>query len=181
MINLTMVRHTSVDVPPMTCYGQTDVPLKASFEEEAAEVKRRLEGRRFDGVYVSPLSRCVKLAEYCGYGDAIRDKRLLELDFGEWEMKGYDDIHDPRLQEWYEDYINVRATGGESFADQRARLLSFLDEKAAEYADGSHLLIFAHGGILLQAMIINGIVEEKSSFTAVPPYGGIIEVRYPAD
>ena len=32
---IVWVRHTTPDVIPGTCYGQTDVPLKASFEEEA--------------------------------------------------------------------------------------------------------------------------------------------------
>lgn len=35
-----LVRHTSVDVAPGTCYGQTDVPLRASFQEEAEACKR---------------------------------------------------------------------------------------------------------------------------------------------
>ena len=35
---------------------------------------------------------------------------------------------DPRLQEWYADYLNVAATGGESFAMQYRRVSDFLDE-----------------------------------------------------
>ena len=35
-----LVRHTSVDVAPGTCYGQTDVPLRASFQEEAEACKK---------------------------------------------------------------------------------------------------------------------------------------------
>ena len=42
-----IVRHTSVDVPFGTCYGQTDVPLKSSFEEEARAVKSEIDGVRF--------------------------------------------------------------------------------------------------------------------------------------
>ena len=32
-----LIRHTSVDVPQGVCYGQTDVPLNPTFEEEAAQ------------------------------------------------------------------------------------------------------------------------------------------------
>ena len=32
-----LIRHTSVDVPQGVCYGQTDVPLNPTFEEEAAK------------------------------------------------------------------------------------------------------------------------------------------------
>lgn len=35
-MEVILIRHTSVDVPPGMCYGQTDVPLKPTFETEAA-------------------------------------------------------------------------------------------------------------------------------------------------
>ena len=54
----------------------------------------------------------MKLAEFCGYPDAIRDNRLKEINFGAWEMQSYDDITDPKLQEWFDDYINVRPPEG---------------------------------------------------------------------
>ena len=37
-----LIRHTSVDVPQGVCYGQTDVPLKPTFEEEAAQTSAQL-------------------------------------------------------------------------------------------------------------------------------------------
>ena len=50
-----LVRHTSVDVAPGTCYGQTDVPLRASFQEEAEVCKKALQdtGMRFSRIYQS--------------------------------------------------------------------------------------------------------------------------------
>lgn len=174
-MKITFVRHTSVDVPPMTCYGQTDVPLKDSFPQEADAVRKQLEGRVFEAVFTSPLTRCVRLAEYCGYPDAMRDDRLKELDFGEWEMKRYDEIDDPRLREWYDDYINVRATGGESFADQGRRLAEFLE--SLRERGGENVLVFAHGGILMQAMLLSGDVAAEELFSHQPPYGGIIEME----
>ena len=169
------IRHTSVDVPKGVCYGQTDVALRKTFPEEAADVKARLEGVNFDKVFTSPLSRCRKLAAFCGYDDAEPDKRLLEMNFGEWEMQEYDKITDPHIQVWYQDYYNVRATGGESFADQRDRLLSFINDlKMQPYKT---VAVFAHGGILLQMMLIKGIVTLDNAFASQPPYGGIITVE----
>ena len=91
-MRLTLIRHTSVDVAPGTCYGQTDVPVRSTFAEEAELTRQTLCGKTFDKVYMSPLSRCVKLAAYCGYGDAERDARLMELNFGEWEMRKFNEI-----------------------------------------------------------------------------------------
>lgn len=80
-----LIRHTSVDVPQGVCYGQTDVPLNPTFEEEAAQTSARLKGLQFDKVYMSPLTRCVRLATFCGYPDGERDDRIKEINFGDWE------------------------------------------------------------------------------------------------
>ena len=125
-MEVIFIRHTSVDVPPGVCYGQTDVPLKPTFEAEAAVTAENLKAYLpFDHVYTSPLTRCVRLATYCGYPDAERDKRIMEINFGDWEMKPFEQNEDPRLQEWYADYMNVAATGGESFAMQYRRCLLY--------------------------------------------------------
>ncbi|MCM1138140.1 MAG: alpha-ribazole phosphatase [Duncaniella sp.] len=175
-MRITFIRHTSVDVPPGTCYGQTDVPLKPTFREEASAVKGQLKGKEFDAVFTSPLSRCTRLADACGYTNAIRDYRLKELNFGEWEMKTYDEIDDPRLQEWFEDYFNVAPTGGESFKDQRDRLQEFIKEVKGSGYDS--VAVFAHGGILLQAMLMAGVITPEETFKRQPPYGGVIELEF---
>lgn len=174
-MEVIFIRHTSVDVAPGVCYGQTDVPLKPTFEEEAAVTAENLKVYiPFDYVYTSPLTRCVRLAAYCGYPDAGRDKRLMEINFGSWEMKSFELNDDPRLQEWYADYLNVAATGGESFAMQYERVSRFLDElKKKPY---HRVAIFAHGGVLICAQIYAGILKPEEAFSALTPYGGIIRI-----
>lgn len=173
-MEITLIRHTSVDVPKGVCYGQTDVPLKESFLQEAAQTAEQLKEDTFDAVFVSPLSRCTRLAEYCGYPDAVRDERIKELDFGEWEMQKFDEIHDPRLQEWYSDYFNVAATGGESFMMQLRRVSEFLDEvRSKKY---QRVAVFAHGGVLLCAQIYAGTIKKEEAFGALTPYGGVIRL-----
>ena len=174
-MNIYLIRHTSVDVPKGLCYGQSDVPLRPTFEAEAAVTKAKIESIHFDMAYTSPLSRCTRLAQYCGFGDAIRDPRILELNFGDWEMQKFDEISDPRLKEWYTDYMNVPATNGESFAIQYQRVASFLDElKEKEYAQ---VAIFAHGGVLICAQLYAGTVKPEEAFSALTPYGGIIQLK----
>lgn len=173
-MEITLIRHTSVNVPKGVCYGQTDVPLKESFLQEAAQTAEQLKEDAFDAVFVSPLSRCTRLAEYCGYPDAVRDERIKELDFGEWEMQKFDEIHDPRLQEWYSDYFNVAATGGESFMMQLRRVSEFLDEvRSKKY---QRVAVFAHGGVLLCAQIYAGTIKKEEAFGALTPYGGVIRL-----
>ena len=176
-MKVTFIRHTSVNVAPGTCYGQTDVALASTFPIEAESVKKRLEGRRFNRVFTSPLSRCWRLAEYCGSPGAIIDDRLMEMDFGAWEMQRFDSISDPRLQEWYDDYINVRATEGESFMDQRTRFMSFIEEITASSNEDDEVALFTHGGILIQAMMLyNGLTAEEA-FNSQPSYGTIMTIE----
>ena len=167
-----MIRHTSVDVPKGTCYGQTDVSLAPTFDEEAAAVKSILLPHHFDAVYCSPLSRCRRLADYCGYGEAILDPRLMEMNFGEWEMRRFDEIVDPTLQRWYADFINTRVPGGESFLDQQARLQSFLDEIASSGLQ--RIAAFTHGGIIMQTMLLTGMATIDTVFSKQPPYGAVM-------
>lgn len=174
-MEVILIRHTSVDVPPGTCYGQTNVSLSASFPEEKATARQRLARYApFDAAYTSPLTRCVRLAEACGYPDAIRDKRLMELDFGAWEMQRYDEIQDPRLQLWYEDYLHVPATGGESFIDQLRRVSLFMDELRVR--PFQKVAVFTHGGVIACAQVYAGNATPEEAFRYVPGYGEIVDM-----
>lgn len=178
-MEITLIRHTAVDVPLGVCYGQTDVPLKATFEAEAAVTAAKLNEQiiqegAFEQVFTSPLTRCVRLATYCGYPDATRDDRLKELNFGQWEMQRFDQIKDPRVTEWYNDYFNVAATGGESFQMQYQRVAAFLDQLRQQPIQ--RVAIFAHGGVLICAQIYAGILTAEEALSALTPYGGVVRI-----
>lgn len=177
-MKIILIRHTSVAVPPGTCYGQTDVPLADTFQQEAETVSRRLSAYEpFTAVYTSPLSRARKLAAYCGHPDAQPDDRLKEMDMGAWEMQRYDDIQDPALETWYADYLHQPTTGGESFEQLRARLAAFLDDLQRRHHPSSRIAIFAHGGILVAAALYAHLCTEHDAFSHLPPYGGILEIQ----
>ncbi|MDR1221885.1 MAG: alpha-ribazole phosphatase [Tannerella sp.] len=171
-----LIRHTSVDVLQGVCYGQTDVPLKPSFEQEAEIVKGNLAAYTFDAVYTSPLTRCVKLATYCGYPDARQDDRLKELFMGDWEMLPFDEIKDPQLQEWYDNFLSVPTRNGESFRDLRARVSSFLKELANSAGRNHQIAVFTHGGVLLSAQLYAGISRPENAMQKLPSYGEIIKI-----
>ena len=177
-MEIFLIRHTSVDVPLGICYGQTDVPVKPSFEEEAEIVKQNLAEHSFDAIYTSPLTRCVKLATYCGYPDAQRDNRLKEMYMGDWEMQMFDEITDPQIQEWYNDYLHVPTLNGESYQDLLVRVSSFLNELKNSGKDlgRNKVAIFAHGGILLCAQVYAGIISPENALQKLPVYGEIVRI-----
>lgn len=184
-MEIYLVRHTSVNVPAGYVYGQTDVPLNDTFEEEASEVKRKLDRIQasdghsrehpFEKVWCSPLTRCVRLAAWCGYPDAIRDDRLKEINFGAWEMKSWDEIsEDSRSKAWFADWLHVEIPGGESFTEQYRRVSNFLEEiKQGPY---EKVCLFAHGGVLTCARVWAGEYKLEDAFKNIPPYGAVIRL-----
>ena len=103
----------------------------------------------------------------------------MEINFGDWEMKKFDEITDPRLKEWYADYMNVRATNGESFAMQYQRVANFLNE--LKQKDYEKVAVFAHGGVLICAQLYAGTIKTEEAFQALTPYGGIISLKLMAN
>ena len=178
-MNIYLVRHTSVAVPRGICYGQSDVPLNERFFDEAHVVKSKLQKifNSFtpDIVFTSPLSRCSKLAEFCGYSNAIHEPRIMEMNFGNWEMQDYNNIDDPNLQNWYNDYLNVEATGGESFKSQYLRVSLFFDQ--LKKTGFSNVLIFTHAGVIECAKIYTGSINFIEAFATQEEYGSVIKLN----
>lgn len=170
-MTITFVRHTSVAVPAGICYGQSDVAVAPSFIEEARQVVNNLPSGKFDAVFSSPLSRCRQLAAFCGYPSPLLDDRLKELNFGRWEMQEWENINDPLLAVWYEDWIHTPAGGGESFEEQCKRVASFIRELQTQ--PSNNIGIFTHRGVIACAMIHAGLCNAEDSFNADIPYGSV--------
>ena len=91
-MKLFLIRHTSLQVPSGICYGQSDIDVASSFMNEALVTQQKLISSPFDAIYASPLQRCLKLANTLNLGEPMTDNRLMELNFGDWEMSAWDDI-----------------------------------------------------------------------------------------
>jgi alpha-ribazole phosphatase len=76
-------------------------------------------------------------------GPARVDRRLLELDFGEWEGCAWDDVPRIALDAWAADPWGFAPPGGETGAALVGRTRSF----ATEIATGDHVVV-SHGGPL---------------------------------
>jgi alpha-ribazole phosphatase len=125
-MKITLVRHTSLQIAPGICYGQTDIDVGVSFWEEANQLKTKLAGFQFDAVYASPLQRCTKLAVALDYGKVIEDARLMELNFGDWETRAWDDIPRDIFDVWAYDYANLAPPQGETFGQLQRRAINVL-------------------------------------------------------
>ncbi|PID60024.1 MAG: hypothetical protein CSB44_11995 [Gammaproteobacteria bacterium] len=149
---LIALRHTTPEVPPGTCYGRTDLGLAAGFEDEAAAVLDRLPP--LAAIVSSPLFRCRELARVIGKARALPvmiDERLIEMDFGCWEGRLWNDIPREELDAWNDDFQHARPHGGESVAALTARTQHALDAWRPRAIAGSVLLV-THAGVIKAAL-----------------------------
>jgi alpha-ribazole phosphatase len=138
-MRLFLVRHPQPDVRDGTCYGRTDLPLAADPATCANELRSLLPAGA--PLFSSPLARCRRLAELL-HAAPIFDERLLELDFGAWEMQAWDAIDRAALDAWAADPLDFVPPGGEAVASLRSRVGEFL----AQVPDGA--ILVAHAGVM---------------------------------
>lgn len=121
--------------------GHTDVPLSDEGRAQARALRAQLQNLRVDHVWSSDLQRAIETAEL-SLGSPRLDARLREIHFGAWEGLAWHELA-PEVITQIRDFTTFRAPGGESYADLRARVTSFL----AELAPGTHAIV-AHVGTL---------------------------------
>lgn len=173
-MKITLVRHTAVDVPTGICYGQTDVPVATTFDQEAAMVKQKIQNDQFDIAFSSPLKRCVQLAAFCGVSPICIDDRLKEMDFGAWEMMRWDRIDDPQLAIWYNDWQNECATNGESFNQLIERTKYFIKDLLLQQKE--QVLVFTHAGVIRAFLICLKMISPSDAFNIQVKFGEVITI-----
>ncbi len=173
-MEIYLVRHTSVDIAPGICYGQSDIDVGPAFESESGSLCSKIKEVKFGKVYSSPLKRCIKLADRLGFPFQT-DNRLMEMDFGDWEMKKWKDINDEGLQRWYNEWIFNKPTGGESFYQLHSRVSDFLEEIRKDGA--GRVLIITHGGVIASAKVHFGYSDLKNALSCVPRYGSVTVLK----
>lgn len=145
-MEIYLIRHTQTATDPGLCYGQSDIALADSFEDELAKLYDKLPNFDEDcKVYSSPLSRCLQLAET--FSDTVTtDARLQELNFGDWEGQRFDDIEAGALQHWMDNFVSAAPPNGENFEDLYQRAGSFWQELLAVQA--GQVVVVTHAGII---------------------------------
>ncbi|MEM6866068.1 MAG: alpha-ribazole phosphatase [Bacteroidota bacterium] len=112
-MEIYLIRHTAPDIDKGICYGQSDIPLAQTFSDESNHVLAQLPGT-MDIVFTSPLKRCLELAELIPSKKLKESSQLMEMDFGDWEMKPWGEIPKNELNPWMEDFVNHNVPNGES-------------------------------------------------------------------
>ena len=149
-MNIYLIRHTLPDVLPGICYGQADLGLADSFTAELQSIQAKLAHITNPVLVCSPLRRCSilakSLAQYFDTPVVNKDVRLMELNFGDWELKSWADIPQGVVSEWSDTHIRQAPPNGESYVELHARVKEFFVELTSKQHE--QMLVFTHAGVI---------------------------------
>lgn len=169
-----LARHPAVQVPRGICYGQTDVALAPGWEGFAHKLAEQMRSHGISRLIASPLTRCrlpaEKVRRLTGC-DLRLDDRLLEMNFGAWENRLWNDVPRDALDAWAADLSGFAPPGGESGASLIRRIEAFWSEYRGETC-----AIFSHGGPL---RVLRSLAERRPPDLAepAPALGSILTVE----
>lgn len=175
-MEIYLVRHTQTVCEKGICCGQSDVDLAKPFENIFEDIVSQLPQEAF--IFSSPLKRCLILAQYIR--DHIKtvsfkkDERLIEMNFGDWEMKNWNAILPEQLNPWMEDFVNIKVSNGESFVELHARVGHFLEEIKRETI--TPLIIVAHAGTIRSILCHHSSLPLKDAFNNKVDFGQVIKI-----
>lgn len=146
-MNISLIRHTKVYNPHNICYGQQEIALPSTFENDAEPILIHTSTIADCIVFSSPALRCMDLAGMCFPNHTIHaDNRLLEMDFGTWQGKRWSELAD-ESRRFYELFTpQTPFPQGESFVDVYFRIQNFFTE--IEAGIDTNIVVFSHGGTI---------------------------------
>lgn len=172
-MEIYLIRHTTPTIEKGICYGQTDLDITAEFEIKASKILNEITVDTTTKVYSSPLQRCTKLALKFSK-NIITDDRLMELNFGDWELKKWNDIPRNEIDPWFKDFVNVTIPNGEAYIDLYKRANGIFQEIASK--NFKKTIITTHGGVIRSIIAnLNG-VPLANSFDIKVEYGQIFKI-----
>jgi alpha-ribazole phosphatase len=176
-MEIYLVRHTETICEKGVCYGQSDVGLAEPFESVFENIVSQLPPEAI--IFSSPLKRCVILAEYIQ--DNIKtisfekEDRLMEMNFGDWEMKNWNEIPPGQLNPWMEDFVNICISNGESFVELHKRVGEFLSQISKETT--KPIIIVAHAGVIRSILCHHTSLPLKDAFNNKVDFGQVIKIE----
>jgi alpha-ribazole phosphatase len=176
-MEIYLVRHTETICEKGICYGQSDVDLLEPFDLVFENILSQLPSEAI--IFSSPLKRCVILAEYIEKNIKTisfeKEERLMEMNFGDWELKNWDNIPQEELNPWMEDFVNIKVSNGESFVELHQRVGDFLANLVSKKITNPIILV-AHAGIIRSILCHQTSLPLKDAFNNKVDFGQVIKI-----
>ncbi|GGF26131.1 alpha-ribazole phosphatase [Echinicola rosea] len=176
-MEIYLIRHTKPAIGKGICYGQSDLALAPTFSKEVEIITSKLPRTLAPfAIFTSPLTRCSQLAKALfPRHDVKADSRLMELHFGTWEMKSWNDIPKEEINPWMEDFVRVPCPGGESYRQLYDRCVAFITELQQQKTDKA--IIITHGGPIRAIHALFKDIPLKDSFSLKVGYGEVLKLE----
>ena len=137
--------------------GRKDSPLTKEGKDNALALKDYLKSFHFDYIYSSPISRAYDTTKIIFDDHIIKDERLMEMNFGDFEGKYISELLNETLYQdlWHNPGKFTRINNGESYEEVIERAKSFIHD-LSQLPDDSNVMIVTHGMffiVLLSTML----------------------------
>jgi alpha-ribazole phosphatase len=172
-MEIYLIRHTTPKIDKGVCYGQTDLEIdETSFEKELKFISNNIPDN-IEKYFSSPLKRCTQLAERLS-PDFKVDERLMELNFGDWENKNWNEIDKTKLNEWMQDFANISPPNGENYKALHLRTESVITEVLK--TDLQKIAIITHAGNIRSFLSFVLSISLENSFRIRLDYASVVAV-----
>jgi len=143
-MDVHLIRHPRTVASRGTCYGSLD--LEADPQHLAADTARLAPAIPPNARFIaSPQRRARALAEALAGGPVATDARIVEMNFGAWEGRQWDDLPREEIDAWAANVAGYAPPGGESVEAMAVRVLDWW--QGIEIED-TPLVVVSHGGPL---------------------------------
>ncbi|NVK29819.1 MAG: histidine phosphatase family protein [Gammaproteobacteria bacterium] len=162
--------------------GQADSPLTPLGEQQAIAAGEYMRSIAIDQVVCSPLGRTRRTLELALAGREIAtdfDEAWMEIDFGHWEGKTFDEIgqDDPDCRAYFDAPHTFDVPGIESPNDCRARMVAAFQSTVLAHAHQT-VWVVSHGAALRQLVTyLQGLSVAQSWDVSVIANCQIIKVN----
>lgn len=145
-MKIILVRHGKTQANIDWKYSTDDTVLAKDGLYILDKTKKLLEDYDIDEVYTSALIRSQETAKHLGYTDFIIDKRINEMNFGDFRGQSIDEVR-LKQKSFFENeknnYFDTKYPNGESRNEVIRRTSEFLDEISQK--DDKTILCISHG------------------------------------
>jgi alpha-ribazole phosphatase len=174
-VQVYLIRHPApLDVEGL-CYGRLDVAvepgaIRATAQSLSVQISRQtLESA---AIYCSPSSRCVGLARHIASPrEPVPAEELMEMYFGHWQGRRWDDIPRNEIDAWAKDVWNYRPGGGESAEMVAQRWEHWVRDVRRTHA--GEIIVVTHAGLIRVALARAGRITGAQALGAHIPFGSI--------
>ncbi len=169
LVVLYLVRHLRPTIDSGICYGWTDVPAQVD-ANAATDIAHKLGEVR--ALHSSSLTRCANLARALGGQlnlEVVVNDALKELNFGQWEMKTWDDIGAQAIDDWIASGYEATHSG-ESLTEFDARV----ERWAREQNPQLDIAVVTHAGVIRSFLRTFSAISLEESLAYPIAFGEIV-------